>query len=262
MALAKKALGQHFLSDPNILRRIVDFSQVGPADQVLEIGPGKGALTEVLAKRVNRVMAIEIDHSLFKSLSSSLHEKNIEVIEQDALDVNYDSVLASPYHLVSNLPYNITSPLFERLIGYRKNILSITVMIQAEVADRILAKAGSRQYSPLSIGIQYYAHVESGFKVPPGAFTPRPRVHSKVIRLTWREGVLEAPELMTFIRRTFSSRRKKLINNLCGMYKKKSRTYLLSELSAIGVDTNARPENLSIGDYIILFKALEGERIA
>jgi len=256
VVLAKKALGQHFLSDPNILKRIVDFSQVGPADQVLEIGPGKGTLTQVIAERASRVVAIEIDHSLFKFLSSTFQQKNIEVLEQDALDVNFDAILPSPYHLVSNLPYNITSPLLERLIGYRKSILSVTVMIQAEVADRILAKPGSREYSPLSIGIQYYAHVESGFKVPPGAFTPRPKVHSKVIRLTWRNGVIEAPALMTFVKQTFSSRRKKLINNLCAMYRTKSRANLLSKLSASGIDTDARPENLSVDDYIILFKAL------
>ena len=252
--MPKKRFGQHFLSDPNILGRIVDFSRVGPFDTVVEIGPGRGALTKAIAERVRRVVAVEIDRDLAEKLRTSV-PANVQIVEQDALGTDLAAVSPEPYHLLGNLPYNIATPLFERFVEARTHILSVTVMIQREVADRILAGPGNRDYSPLSIGIQYYAEVEFGFGVPPGAFTPRPKVDSAVIRLTWRDNVADAPALMKFVRKAFMSRRKKLVNNLMAMYGNKNRIELTDTLTALGIDSDARPEDLSVEAYVKLFQS-------
>ena len=242
--MPKKRLGQHFLTDPNILQRIVDFSRVGPSDCVVEIGSGRGALTKTIAERVKRVIAIEIDHDLVKTLRTSV-PTNVQIVEQDALAADLAMISPEPYHLLGNLPYNIATPLFERFIQARSHIRSVTVMIQKEVADRILARPGNREYSPLSIGIQYYADVEDGFRVPQGAFTPKPKVDSAVIRLIWRHNVPDSTALMKFVQRAFRARRKKLVNNLLAIHRGNNRTQLADTLKSIGIDSNARPTLLS-----------------
>ena len=254
--MPKKRFGQHFLSDPAILGQIVDFSRIGPGDTVVEIGPGRGALTKAIATRVRRVVAVEIDRDLAEKLRTSV-PANVQIVEGDALGTDLTAVSPEPYHLLGNLPYNIATPLLERIVEARPHILSVTVMIQREVADRILAGPGNRDYSPLSIGIQYYAEVERGFGVPPGAFTPRPKVDSAVIRLTWRDNVADAPALMKFVRKAFRSRRKKLVNNLMAMYGNKGRENLIDIVKAVGIDADARPEDLSVEDYLRLFRAIK-----
>ena len=253
--MPRKRFGQHFLTDPNILGRIVDFSRVGPSDTVVEIGPGRGALTKTIAERVRRVVAVEIDRDLVERLRAYV-PPNVQVVERDALETDLAEVSPEPYHLLGNLPYNIATPLLERFVDARTHILSATVMIQKEVADRILARPGNRDYSPLSIGIQYYAEVERGFRVLPGAFTPRPKVDSAVIRLTWRDNVADATALMEFVRKAFTSRRKKLVNNLMTIYGNKNRNQLADTLNAVGVDPDARPEDLSVDEYVKLFQSL------
>ena len=233
----------------------MDFSRVGPSDTVVEIGPGRGALTKTIAERVRRVVAVEIDRDLVEMLRTSV-PPNVQIVERDALETDLAEVSPEPYHLLGNLPYNIATPLFERFVHARTHIRSVTVMIQKEVADRILARPGTREYSPLSIGIQYYAEVERGFPVQPGAFTPRPKVDSAVIRLTWRDDVADARALMEFVRKAFTSRRKKLVNNLMTIYGNKNRNQLADTLNAVGIDPDARPEDLSVDHYVKLFQAL------
>jgi 16S rRNA (adenine1518-N6/adenine1519-N6)-dimethyltransferase len=251
----KKHLGQHFLSDPDILQRIVGFSRVNREDTVVEIGPGRGNLTKALAGKVRRVVAIELDRDLISFLRGTVGTK-VEILERDALEVDFTTVCETRYHVVANLPYNIATPLILKLIAARAYIDSITVMLQQEVADRMLAAPGGRQYGALSVGTQYYAMIEGGFTVPPGAFTPPPKVHSRMLRMTWNSNVADSPEFIAFVRRAFASRRKKLVNNLSPLFPGRERKELLGVLVDEGIDENARPEDLSVEAFVRLHRTL------
>jgi 16S rRNA (adenine1518-N6/adenine1519-N6)-dimethyltransferase len=255
LAKTKKRFGQHFLSDPNILGRIVQFAEIRRAGTVVEIGPGRGALTRELARSAARVIAIEVDPDLIETLRREA-TPHVEILHADALDVDFSRVAPAPFHLVGNLPYNIATPLLKRFIEARSVITDVTAMIQKEVADRIIAKVGDDAYGPLSLLVQYYAVPQMGFTVKPGAFRPKPKVDSAVIRLEWRPGVEDAPQLTDFIHEAFGSRRKKLLNNLVRMFPRRSREELLEHLRSAGVSTEARPENLSLQEYIRLFRRL------
>ena len=250
--MTRKRFGQHFLSDPGILDRIVEFARVAPRDRVVEVGPGRGALTTRLAEACSSVTAIEVDRDLIVSLRVAM-PPNVTIVEQDALTVDYGSVAEPGYVLVANLPYNIATPLIERFIAARFSIRTVTVMVQKEVADRILASAGVADYGPLSVGVQYYASVEPGLVLPPGAFNPPPKVHSRMIRLEWRPGVPDNPAFIRFVRNAFSSRRKKLVNNLIPMLPGIERRKLVELLETAGIDQNARPEELSPEEFLRVF---------
>ena len=253
--MPKKHLGQHFLSDSNILDRIVGFSRVTEEDTVVEVGPGRGALTATIAARVRRVIAIEVDTDLITSLHQSVGP-NVEILERDALEVDFGGLCPTRYHVIANLPYNIATPLIEKFTAARASIESVTVMLQREVADRILAGPGGRQYGALSVATQYYAEIEGGFTVPPGAFTPPPKVHSRMLRLTWHANTADSPEFIVFVRRAFASRRKKLLNNIVPMFPGQGRTALIGILENEGIDRNARPEDLSVEAFTQLHRAL------
>jgi 16S rRNA (adenine1518-N6/adenine1519-N6)-dimethyltransferase len=250
--MLKKRFGQHFLSDPRILRRIVQFANLGPTDTVLEIGPGAGALTRELAATVHRVVAVEIDRDLIPQLRENL-PASVEIVEGDALQLDLVALAGARFHVVANLPYNVATPLFKRFIEFRNSIVDVTVMIQNEVAQRIIATPGDDAYGPLSVLIQYYAVPSFGFVVPPGAFRPKPKVDSAVIRLAWRPGVADARDFTDFVHNAFGSRRKKLVNNLLHMYPRIPRPQLLSDMALAGVAENARPENLSVIDFKHLY---------
>ena len=253
--MPKKHLGQHFLSDSNILDRIVGFSRVSHEDTVVEIGPGRGTLTKALSGKVQRVVAIEVDPDLISFLRGTVGPK-VEILERDALEVDFTTVCSTRYHIVANLPYNIATPLIERFVAARAYIDSVTVMLQREVADRILAAPGGRQYGALSVGTQYYAMIEGGFTVGPGAFTPPPKVHSRMLRMTWNSNVADSPEFIVFVRSAFASRRKKLVNNLSPLFPGRERKELLGVLEAEGIDQNARPEDLSVEAFVRLHRTL------
>jgi len=252
----RKDLGQHFLTDTRTLRRIVTFAALDPGDTVIEIGAGTGNLTVLLAERVRRVIAIEVDASLVPGLRSRVPE-NVEVMERDALDIDFETLTDMPSPVVANLPYNIATLLLERFVASRAQLPSVTVLVQKEVADRILAPPGTRVYGPLSVGIQFYAHVRGGLLVPPGSFKPQPRVYSRVVRLEWRPEVPEAPAFRTFVTRAFSSRRKKLVNNLLPMYPGRSRKALEDVLRLSDIDVGARPESLTPSQFFALWTSLE-----
>jgi 16S rRNA (adenine1518-N6/adenine1519-N6)-dimethyltransferase len=248
----KKRFGQHFLSDPSILRRIVQFAEIHPEDTVLEIGPGAGSLTRELAAMAQRVIAIEIDKDLIPQLRANM-PGNVEIIEGDALTVDFPS---QPFRLVGNLPYNVATPLFKRFIEHRNTIRNVTVMIQKEVADRLRAKPRTGEYGPLSILIQYYATVKYGFKVPPGAFRPPPKVDSAVVRMEWKPGVPDARPFTDFVHQAFGARRKKLVNNLTGIFASFGREELLLRLQKAGVSADARPEELSVAEFLRVYNRL------
>lgn len=245
----KKRFGQHFLTDQSALRRIVQFASLAADDTVVEIGPGSGNLTRELALAVHRVIAIEIDKDLISELRSNL-PANVEIIQADALEVDFPSGV---FHVVGNLPYNVATPLFKRFIENRDRIRDVTVMIQKEVAERLIAKPRTRAYGPLSILIQYYATVTYGFNVPPRAFKPPPKVDSAVIRLDWKPSVPGALGFTDFVHHTFSSRRKKLVNNLLILFGSVGREEILHRLERAGIDANARPGELSVAEFLRVY---------
>ena len=245
----KKRFGQHFLTDRTILRRIVRFARINPEDTVVEIGAGAGALTAELAGAARHVIAIEIDRDLIPALRASM-PANVEVVEGDALAVEFPR---GAFHVVGNLPYNVATPLFKKFIDHRDRISDVTVMIQKEVAQRLVAEPSTGDYGPLSILIQYYATVKYGFTAPPGAFKPRPQVDSAVVRLEWKPGVPGDRAFTDFVHHTFSSRRKKLVNNLLSMFGSVGREEVLRRMDTAGVAANARPEELSVTQFLRVY---------
>jgi 16S rRNA (adenine1518-N6/adenine1519-N6)-dimethyltransferase len=251
----KKRYGQHFLSDRNILQRIVRLAAISHVDTVLEIGPGAGALTRELAAAAQRVVAIEIDRDLIPQLRAQM-AATVEIVEADALDADFEKLAGDRFHVVGNLPYNVATPLLKRFIDYRANILDVTIMLQKEVAERIRAKPGSSDYGPLSVLVQYYAKPVWGFTVPPGAFTPRPKVDSAVLRLEWKPGVRDARDFTDFVHRAFGSRRKKLANNLGVIFAGRQRDEILEALKGAGVSPDARAETLTIEQFLHVYNQL------
>ena len=251
----KKRYGQHFLSDRNILQRIVQLAGITPADTVVEIGPGAGTLTRELATAARRVVAVEVDTDLIQKLRASM-PANVEIIEADALETNLSQLVSDPYHLVGNLPYNVATPLLKQFIASRDHILDVTIMLQKEVAERVRAHPGSKDYGPLSLLVQYYATPVWGFTVAPGAFTPRPKVDSAVIRLEWKRGVPDARDFTDFVHRAFGSRRKKLMNNLLTICATRSREQISSALQTAGLSSDARAETLSLEQFLRVYNQL------
>ncbi|MEW6002911.1 MAG: 16S rRNA (adenine(1518)-N(6)/adenine(1519)-N(6))-dimethyltransferase RsmA [Nitrospirota bacterium] len=252
--MAKKYLGQNFLYDPSILRKIIEIAELDKDDLVIEIGPGPGRLTRMLAERVKKVIAIELDYRLFEELKEQLSEfKNIELVYGDALKHPYENL--SRFKVVANIPYYITTPIIFKLLEVRKNIETITLTVQKEVAERIVAKPGGKDYGLLSITVQYCAKPFLKFVIPKEAFRPIPKVDSAVLYMR----ILEKPAaevrdekfFFRIIRAAFSQRRKKLSNSL-----KVIRADIKEKLNEAGIDLNRRPETLSIEEFARLANIL------
>ena len=236
-----RRLGQHFLSDPKILDRIVDALDPIPGETVLEIGPGKGSLTEALLARGLTVVAIEKD----RDLAAALARNNLTVVEGDALRIQWPRVPK----IVGNIPYYITSPLIDKALTPPLPE-RVVFLVQAEVADRLAAEPGSKIYGALSVGVQAVCRVEKLFTVAPGSFKPPPKVRSAVVRLTPRAVPLVTPgeiaSLRTFVTGCFSKRRKQLKNAVTGMSE--------TDLRALGFDPAIRPERLAPEDFVKLLR--------
>jgi 16S rRNA (adenine1518-N6/adenine1519-N6)-dimethyltransferase len=253
---AKRRLGQHFLSDPGILARIADSLQAGPADTVLEIGPGPGGLTEALTTRAGRVIAIEKDRDLIAPLRARV--PGVEVIEGDALTIDWHKVAAPPFLVTGNIPYNITSPLLEKALTPPEPD-RIVFLVQKEVADRITAAPATSEYGALSVGVQAVASAERLFTVPAGAFHPRPKVDSAVLRIVPREEPLVRPAQREGFRAVvvglFGFRRKQLlraVRELTGW--DTSRVGAL--LHEVDLAEAVRPETLSPLQFVRLHQRL------
>jgi 16S rRNA (adenine1518-N6/adenine1519-N6)-dimethyltransferase len=251
-ARPKRSLGQNFLVDPNIRRRILEEVRAGPDDTVLEIGPGRGALTEGLAARVGRLILVELDRDLAGSLSERFHAtETVEVIEGDILAFPLASLVSDPgtLHVVGNIPYNVTTPiLFHVLTPPRPR--EILLMVQREVADRILARVGTREYGALSVGVRAVAEVERALRVSPGAFRPRPRVESTVIRIRPLDPPplepREEDSMRQLTRALFQWRRKQLGKILRAHPEVRLEPSQVAELlDAAGVEPRDRPESVS-----------------
>ena len=242
MPHAKRRLGQHFLSDPRLLGRIADALAAGPADTVLEIGPGPGGLTAALAERAGRLVAIEKDRDLVPALRARYPSATI--VEGDALELDW-AALAGPRFLVTgNIPYNITSPLIDKALDPPRPE-RIVFLVQKEVADRVVARAGDEDYGALSVGVQSVAHAERLFTIGAGAFQPRPKVDSAVLRLTPLAEPLVSPEQQWSFRRMvvglFGFRRKQLargLRELTGWEPAR----VVEALVTVDVSATARPE--------------------
>src|ERR1700675_2518072 len=211
-------LGQNLLTDPGAAERIVAaLGDVGQAT-VLEIGPGRGALTDLLAGRAERLIAIELDRILSAQLRMKYDaRKNVEIVEGDVLQVDLAALIgpSRKARVVGNLPYYITSPILERLYRFWENVDTIVLLVQREVADRMGARPGSRDYGLLSAVTQLHARVEKLFTLPPGAFSPPPKVHSTAVRLTPTPQVPGVPAegFVEFLKLSFGQKRKTLANN-------------------------------------------------
>lgn len=265
----KKSLGQNFLIDTNILNRIVDHSELTENSGAIEIGPGIGALTEQLAKRSKKVTAFEIDQRLLPILRDTLSPyDNVKIIHQDILKADVKQVISEEFQgvddlmVVANLPYYVTTPIILKLLSDNLPIRGIVVMLQKEVADRIAAKPGTKEYGSLSIAIQYYTEAETVMIVPKTVFVPQPNVDSAVIRLTLREKpIVEVKDeefFFTVTRASFAQRRKTILNNLTsqlpdGRARKES---ILQALEQTGIDPVRRGETLSIAEFGRLSDAL------
>ena len=275
---SKPKLGQHFLASEDSAVRIVDA--LGDVSQVtvLEIGPGRGILTSLIAQRARRLIAVELDRVLAAQLRLKFGmARNVEIIEADILSIDFDSLFGpkpglarpgievkpQPVKVVGNLPYYITSDILLRLFELSRYFESLVIMVQREVADRIAAEPGGRDYGLLSATAQLHARVEKLFTLPPGAFAPPPKVHSTVLRLTMQPrqqqlGVA-GDGFIDFLRLSFGQKRKTLWNNLKSSY---DGAHLKRALAAAKVKPTARAETLSLEDSAAIYHGLRnaGER--
>jgi 16S rRNA (adenine1518-N6/adenine1519-N6)-dimethyltransferase len=254
----KKALGQNFLVDPNYIRKITQAAEIHPNDTILEIGPGHGLLTRALAEKAHRVIAIELDQTLFRILEEKLSDlKNIELIRADAMTFDYHR-LEGPLKVVANLPYHIATPLIFRLMEIRKKLTCMVLMLQKEVAQRIVACPGSKSYGVLSVTLQYNTDPRILFTVPRTCFFPRPKVDSAVISLK----VLSEPRwpvkdenwFLRVLRAGFSHRRKFLSNALLdGQF---SLELIDQAFQKANIDPRRRAETLSPAEFCTLADCL------
>lgn len=250
----KKRLGQHFLKDPNTARIVA--SGVAPEDVVLEIGPGRGFLTTFLSERARLVHAVELDQDLLpllRELASSCG--NVLVHEGDALSFDYTALEPAPNKLVANLPYNIASPLVLKLLEDVSRINVLRFMVQYEVARRMVAVRGTKDYAAYAVLVQILAGVKVVHKVSPQVFEPPPRVHSAVVEMERRGSVPEPGEyegLKRLVLASFRSRRKRLVNNLPEPVRRSAPQVLRS----LGYGPDARAEELAVGDFLKLYRAV------
>ena len=256
----QKKFGQNFLIDTHVLEKIIDSAGITKDDFVLEIGPGIGTMTQYLCENAREVAAVEIDNNLIPILKDTLKEyDNVEVIHEDILKVDIQELAqrknqGRPIKVVANLPYYITTPIIMGLFESHVPIASITIMVQKEVADRMQAGPGSKDYGALSLAVQFYAKPEIVANVPPNCFMPRPNVGSAVIRLTRHEtvpvDVLDEKMMFRIIRASFNQRRKTLANGLNNAPDiPLSKEQIQESITALGVPVNIRGEALTLEQF-------------
>ena len=268
----KKSFGQNFLTDTNILQKIVDTAEIDDQVNVIEIGPGIGALTEFLAERAAEIMAFEIDHRLVPILADTLRDfDNVTVVNEDILKVDLAQHIQNfknpdlPIKVVANLPYYITTPILMHLIESGIPFSEFVVMMQREVADRISAQPNTKAYGSLSIAVQYYMTAKVAFIVPRTVFVPAPNVDSAILKMVRRPEPAVAVEDEKFFfkvsKASFTHRRKTLWNNLTGYFGKTDeiKDKLTKALDQAGLSPSVRGEALGLEEFASLADALKGQ---
>lgn len=269
----RKSLGQNFLVDTNIARKIVEKAELTPEDIVVEIGPGLGALTQELARRAGLVIALEIDRGLVAALQEIVTGiENVRLVEGDALKTDFDELVREVlgvedkgrlpgYKIVANLPYCITSPLLVHLLGSNFNIQYLVVMLQAEVAERLVARPGVKDYGALTVFVQYFADPQIIMRVSRTVFYPRPEVDSAVVRLVVRpQPPVEIEDREFFfrvVRAAFAQRRKTLANALRSLTG--AREPVEAALKEAGIAPLRRAETLSLEEFVRLSRSLQAK---
>lgn len=258
----KKSLGQNWLKDRPTLETIADIACDLPEESIdknvklcIEIGPGLGTLTSSLLKRFDEVIAIEFDKQLAANLPKSFPGKNLEVINQDFLKFDLDSI-KEPYIVTGNIPYYITTPIIEKLLTTKNHPEQIVLLIQKEVAEKICPKESKQSNSSLSLFVDNYAKSHLGPIVTKEYFTPPPKVDSRIIILQPREKPVADKELLDFIHKSFMNPRKKLSANLSG-FTNLSKNEAEDVLLELNFKSNVRPSDLSLSDYIALAKTMK-----
>ena len=245
---ARKRFGQNFLSDPNIIRRIIDAIRPQPGETMVEIGPGLGAMTAPLLDRIDHLHVVEIDRDLIARLRERYSPERLSIHEGDALKFDFGT-LGDPLRIVGNLPYNISTPILFHLAAFAEQVQDMTFMLQKEVVMRMVAEPGTEDYGRLSVMLQYRFRMGRMFDVPPGAFRPAPKVMSSIVRLvplpaeelTARDEVL----LGAIVTAAFGQRRKTLRNTL--------REFLdEAGFAALGLDPGLRGERLSVAEFVAI----------
>jgi 16S rRNA (adenine1518-N6/adenine1519-N6)-dimethyltransferase len=254
----RKSLGQHFLIDKNIVRKIVRLAGLQPGETVLEIGPGRGSLTEALLDSAGVVVAVELDAALCAHLRATLGGRsNFRLVEGDALAFEYAQV-PSPFLVVANLPYYVSTPLLFRLLKERRRIDRLVLMLQEEVVARLAAAPGGKDYGALSIAAQFYCEVRQAFRVPPTCFRPKPQVGSAVVVLTPlpkpRVSVADEAFFFRVVRAGFAHRRKALPNSLRDEGFEGATT--TAALERAGIEPRRRAETLRLEEFSALADAL------
>ncbi len=263
----QKKYGQNFLIDTTVLERIMEAAQINSEDCVLEIGPGIGTMTQYLAEKAGKVVAVEIDKALIPILEETLSQyDNVTIINDDILKLDLEKLTEEknggrPVKVVANLPYYITTPIIMGLFESGVPLKSITVMVQREVAERMQVGPGTKDYGALSLAVQFYAEPQIVANVPPNCFIPRPKVGSAVIRLTrYSEPPVEvedADKMFAIIRASFNQRRKTLVNGLVNAaHLNISRERVLSALEEMGLSTSVRGEALTLEQFARLSNLL------
>lgn len=242
-------LGQNFLNDSAVLEKIIKASELKKTDFVMEVGPGKGVLTEQLAKYAAKVVAIELDDKLIPELQKKFAEtKNVEIIHEDILKINIPKLVESSYKIIANIPYYITSPIIRLFLEQEIQPQEIFLMIQKEVAERIVAKAG--KMSILTVSVQYYAQAEIMFFVSKNSFSPVPKVDSAIIKIVPNKKFEKEIDKKFFrvVKAGFSAKRKTLINNLSASLQLE-KNFVAEKLKTAGLQPTVRAQELKISDW-------------
>ncbi|MBI3653423.1 MAG: 16S rRNA (adenine(1518)-N(6)/adenine(1519)-N(6))-dimethyltransferase RsmA [Acidobacteria bacterium] len=274
---AKKSLGQNFLIDERVSQQIIDAVRPKISDIIVEIGPGTGALTQLLVDESGLVVAVELDARLIERLRREIREPNFHLVEADALKADWNSLLdaamkqwrefhpeitAAPrLRVVANLPYYISTPIMERLLQLHGRLFDLTLMLQEEVVDRIASRPGGKDYGYLSVLVQYFCMAEKLFAVPPEAFSPVPKVHSAIVQLIFHQPkpveVTDEEKFFAVVRAAFAQRRKTILNNLkAAISILHFATAPIIALENSGIDAKRRAETLALAEFAKLYAAL------
>ncbi len=266
---ANKSLGQNFLISEEVVEKIISCGQIQEEDLIIEVGPGLGTLTKYLLEKAGKVICIELDKKMIHLLKERfLFNKNVEILHQDILTIDLRKLIEEEKQktglkhvkIVANLPYYITTPIMMKLLEEELPIESITVMIQKEVADRLIAIPGEKETGAITYSVYYYAEAQGVMEVPHSAFIPEPEVTSKIITLNIRrEPVIKSEEkefMFQIIKHAFMQRRKTLVNALVNTKILENKEEGINMLEGLGIDVKIRPEKLSLEDYAKIAKYL------